>query len=74
MHPLRAKHVVSSIVACVVAAQAIPLAADVIYENDFATRTSASPVPMEDWRACDYVTGLLANTNGAAPFATPADG
>ena len=48
--------------------------AEVIYENDFATRTSAAPVPMEDWRTCDYVTGLLANTNGAAPFATPADG
>ncbi len=73
MHPLRAKHVVSSLVACVVAAQAIPLVADVIYENDFATRTSASPVPMEDWRACDYVTGLLANTNGTAPFASPPD-
>ena len=48
--------------------------AEVIYENDFAKRTSAAPVPMADWRTCDYVTGLLANTNGAAPFATPADG
>ena len=40
----------------------------VIYENDFATRTSAAPVPSQDWRTCNYVTGLLANTNGANPF------
>ena len=43
--------------------------ADTIYENDFATRTSAAPVPSQDWRSVDYVTGLLANTNPAAPFA-----
>ena len=71
MHQLRAKHVVCALAACVVAAPATHLAGDVIYENDFATRTSASPVPMSEWRSCDYVTGLLANTNGAAPFANP---
>lgn len=43
--------------------------ADTIYENDFATRTSAAPVPSQDWRSVDYVTGLLANTNPAAPLA-----
>ncbi len=43
--------------------------AETIYENDFATRTSAAPVPSQDWRSVDYVTGLLANTNPAAPFA-----
>ena len=42
---------------------------EVIYENDFATRTSAGVVPMSEWRTCDYVTGFLTNTNGAAPFA-----
>ena len=41
---------------------------EVIYENDFATRTSAGVVPMTEWRTCNYVTGFLANTNGAAPF------
>ena len=40
----------------------------VIYENDFATRTSVAPVPSPDWHACNYVTDLLANTNGANPF------
>ena len=41
---------------------------EVIYENDFTTRTSAGVVPMTEWRTCNYVTGFLANTNGAAPF------
>lgn len=43
--------------------------AETIYENDFATRTSAAPVPSAEWRSVDYVTGLLANTNPASPFA-----
>ncbi|MBR2837398.1 MAG: hypothetical protein IKE55_01300 [Kiritimatiellae bacterium] len=40
----------------------------VIYENDFATRTSAGPVPMTEWRTYDYLADYIANTNGAAPF------
>ena len=47
---------------------------ETIYENDFSERRSASPVPTADWRAVDYVTGLLANTNSAAPFAATAEG
>lgn len=47
---------------------------ETIYENDFSERRSASPVPTADWRAVDYVTGLLANTNSAAPFAPTAEG
>ena len=48
-----------------------PLAfGEVIYENDFATRTSAGVVPMSEWRTYDYVADFIANTNGAAPFAT----
>ena len=43
---------------------------EVIYENDFATRTSAGVVPMSEWRTYDYVTDFIANTNGANPFAT----
>ena len=58
-------------VAAVSATMAFAAFGEVIYENDFATRTSAAPVPMSEWRSCDYVTGLLANTNGAAPFANP---
>ena len=39
----------------------------VVYENDFATRTSAGAVPYGGWRAVNYVAGqLLANTNYAA--------
>lgn len=39
----------------------------VVYENDFATRTSAGTVPYGGWRAVNYVAGqLLANTNYAA--------
>ena len=41
----------------------------VIYENDFATRTSAGVVPMTEWRTCDYVADFIANTNGATPIA-----
>ena len=48
----------------------IGASAETIYENDFATRTSAAPVPSAEWRSVDYVTGLLANTNPASPFAT----
>ena len=47
---------------------------ETIYENDFSVRRSASPVPTAEWRAVDYVTGLLANTNSAAPFAATAEG
>ena len=47
---------------------------ETIYENDFSVRRSASPVPTADWRAVDYVTGLLANTNSVAPFAPTAEG
>ena len=47
---------------------------EVIYENDFAMRTSTGGVvPMTEWRTYDYVTGFLANTNGAAPFAETAN-
>ena len=46
---------------------------EVIYENDFATRTSAGVVPMAEWRTCDYVTDFLANTNGASPFTVTAN-
>ena len=61
-------------VICVVTSLAAPLAfGEVIYETDFATRTSAVVVPPTEWHACDYVTDLLANTNGAAPFALPPD-
>lgn len=47
---------------------------ETVYENDFSERRSVSPVPTADWRAVDYVTGLLANTNSAAPFAATAEG
>ena len=46
---------------------------EVIYENDFATRTSTGVVPMTEWRTYDYVTGYIANTNGAAPFTSTAN-
>ena len=35
---------------------------DVIYENDFATRTSVGVVPYDDWREQPYVTGKYLNT------------
>ena len=41
---------------------------EVIYENDFATRTSAGVVPMSEWRTYNYLVDYIANTNGAAPF------
>lgn len=42
--------------------------ADVIYENDFATRTSEKPIPSMKWRQYDYVTGPMVNTNYTKPF------
>ena len=39
----------------------------VVYQNDFATRTSEGAVPYGGWRAVNYVAGqLLANTNWAS--------
>lgn len=60
-------------VAAASATMAFAAFAEVIYENDFATRTSVGVVPTAEWRSCDYVTGLLANTNGASPFVVPAN-
>jgi len=38
--------------------------ADTVYQNDFATRTSAGAVPYGGWRSVNYIAGqLLANTN-----------
>ena len=44
----------------------VTFADGVVYQNDFATRTSAGAVPYGGWRAVNYVAGqLLANTNFA---------
>ena len=58
-------------VAAASATMAFAAFAEVIYENDFATRESAALVPSLDWHTYDYVTDLLANTNGASPFVVP---
>ena len=51
--------------ALLAAAFATAMFADgVVYQNDFATRTSAGAVPYGGWRSVNYVAGqLLANTN-----------
>ena len=41
---------------------------EVVYENDFATRTSKGVVPYSDWREQPYATGSLVNANAGAPF------
>ena len=75
LFPLGEVHTMKTSVLATLAIAALASAsADVIYENDFATRTSAAPVPMVDWRTYDYVTDLLANTNGASPFVDSANG
>ena len=46
---------------------ATALAVPVIYQNDFASRSSEGAVPYGGWRAVNYVAGhLLANTNYTA--------
>ena len=35
----------------------------VIYQNDFLMRTSEAAIRSIEWKAVDYVTGYLANTN-----------
>ena len=43
---------------------------DLIYENDFSTRTSAKAIPSGMWRIQDYNVGLMANTDYENPFGT----
>ena len=38
-------------------------AADIIYQNDFATRTSTGAVPSGEWRSVSYVPGRLINAS-----------
>ena len=64
------KHIIGLVAALVGAASF----GETIYENDFSERRSASSVPTAEWRVVDYVTGLLANTNSAAPLAPTAEG
>ena len=42
--------------------------AEVIYENDFSTRTSKYAIPYGDWRTVSYVPGKLVNDDFANPF------
>ena len=42
--------------------------AEVIYENDFAARTSKSPVPYGGWREVPYSTGTFVNDDYNDPF------
>ena len=41
---------------------------EMIYQNDFSTRTSEAAIRSIEWKAVDYVTGYLANTNYANPL------
>ena len=41
---------------------------DVIYENDFSTRTSEGAVPYAGWREQPYVTGKFVNSDASKPF------
>ena len=42
---------------------------EVIYQNDFSTRTSAAAIRSTEWKAVDYVSGdLLTNTNNLSPW------
>lgn len=43
---------------------------EVIYENDFSTRTSAAAIRSAEWKQVDYAIDYLANTNGAKPWAS----
>ena len=42
--------------------------AEVIYENDFSTRTSKYAIPYGDWRTVPYVPGKLVNDDFNYPF------
>ena len=45
---------------------------EVIYQNDFATRTSAAAIRSTEWKSVDYVSGdLLTNTNNVNPYSYP---
>lgn len=51
---------------CLASAFAFADGSNVVYQNDFVTRTSVGAVPYGDWRTVNYVAGqLLANTNWA---------
>lgn len=42
--------------------------AEIVYKNDFAARTSRSPVPYGGWREVAYQTGAFVNDNYNKPF------
>ncbi len=42
--------------------------AEIVYKNDFAARTSKSPVPYGDWREVPYSTGTFVNDDYNDPF------
>lgn len=42
--------------------------AEIVYKNDFATRTSKSPVPYGGWREVAYQTGAFVNDDYNDPF------
>lgn len=42
--------------------------ADVVYKNDFSSRTSKSPVPYGEWREAPYQTGAFVNDSYNDPF------
>ncbi len=46
----------------------VAIGGEVIYQNDFTTRTSAGPIPSGKWRQQSYFAGLMANTDYEKPF------
>ena len=59
--------------ACALAAPIAGLA-DPIYQNDFATRTSAGAVPSGEWRSVAYAPGRLINASSwSNPFGAASD-
>jgi len=59
MNQSKTKHAI--LAACALAIPSAGFAADVIYQNDFATRTSAGAIPYGEWREVSYSVGKMVN-------------
>ena len=62
MNNLSMKNLVSAAILASVPLMATSALAEVVYQNDFATRVSTGAVPYGDWREQPYVTGKYLNT------------
>lgn len=60
----------AAVAAALSLAAIVPVTAfgEVVYQNDFASRASAAPIPYGDWREVPYSAGKLVNDSYSDVF------